>query len=83
MSLKQGDWNIQIQYTQNYDNTLFVLFWLSPYKNLKKKPPRRGNITLKNLVMANISSLPEIAMYNAIVRRVKTISNSVKTEAAN
>lgn len=33
--------------------------------------------------MANISSLPEIAMYNAIVRRVKTISNSVKTEAAN
>lgn len=33
--------------------------------------------------MANISSLPETAMNNAIVRIVKTISNSVKTETAN
>lgn len=32
--------------------------------------------------MANISSLPETAMNNAIVRIVKTISNSVKTETA-
>lgn len=33
--------------------------------------------------MANISSLPETAMNNSIVRIVKTISNSVKTETAN
>ena len=33
--------------------------------------------------MANISSLPETAMNNAIVRIVKTISNSVKSETAN
>lgn len=33
--------------------------------------------------MANISSLPETAMNNAIVGTVKTISNSVKTETAN
>lgn len=33
--------------------------------------------------MANIGSLPETAMNNAIVRIVKTISNSVKTETTN
>lgn len=33
--------------------------------------------------MANISSLPETAMFNAIVPIVKTISNSGKTETAN
>ena len=33
--------------------------------------------------MANISSLPEIAMNNAIVRLVNTMFNSVETETAN